>query len=139
MRTHSIDGAGGCRAAVMRTIVGIFESRRDAEAVIATLTSARFAARCVPCVRERAEEASSTARHRPPLRRMFSALRARLQALMDADLRMAPFAWALRRGAFVVKVFVDDAPEANAARRILAYAGARDIDALTDEWRDFEL
>jgi len=118
----------------MQTIFGVFESRRQAEAVIATLTSARFVAKCIPGLRERTEEVRSTFRRCTPLHRLLDTLRARMRALLDADIGMGPFARALRRGAFVVEVFADDEQEAKAAKRILAHAGAREIDALSNDW-----
>jgi hypothetical protein len=53
---------------------------------------------------------------------------------MDADMYLQPYASALAKGRFVVKVYTTDESEAIAAQRILEAAGGKEIDFLADEW-----
>jgi hypothetical protein len=71
---------------------------------------------------------------RPLPRRVVDAIVRRIQAFMDADMYLSPFARALVQGRFVVKVYASHNSEAVAARRILEAAGAKEIDSLADAW-----
>ncbi len=114
-----------------QTVVGVFESALRANDVLHVLVAARFDAERLP----RIPEAPSPAR-RPAGIRFWDTLVRRFRDFMDADMYLQPYASALAKGRFVVKVHALDDSEASAAQRILEAAGGREIDLLADEWVD---
>ena len=113
-----------------QTIVGIFETPLGANETVHVLKSAGFVTERIP--RQARQRASDDLRPLP--RRVVDAIVCRIQAFMDADMYLSPFASALAQGRFVVKVYASHDPEAVAARKILEAAGAKEIDSLSEEW-----
>jgi hypothetical protein len=118
------------RTAMKQTIVGIFETPLGANETLHVLESAGFVAERIP----RLARQQVGDDQRPLPSRVADAIGRRIQAFMDADTYLSPFASALARGRFVVKIHASHAAEAVAARKILEAAGAREIDSLTEEW-----
>jgi hypothetical protein len=113
-------------------IVGIFETPLGANETLHVLECAGFVAERIPClVRQPTGDGL-----RPLPSRVADAIVRKIQAFVDADMYLSPFASALAQGRFVVKIYASHAAEAMAARKILQAAGAREIDSLTEEWID---
>jgi predicted glycoside hydrolase/deacetylase ChbG (UPF0249 family) len=112
-----------------QTIVGIFETPLSANETVHVLKSAGFVAERIP----RQARQRATDELRPLPSRVIGAITRKIRAFMDADMYLSPFASALAQGRFVVKVHAAHVAEAVAARRILEVAGAKEIDALTDD------
>jgi hypothetical protein len=114
-----------------QTIVGIFETPLGANETLHVLDSAGFVAERIP--RLARQPAGDDLRPLPS--RIADSIVRRIQAFMDADMYLSPFASALAQGRFVVKIYASHAAEAVAARKILEAAGAREIASLTEERR----
>jgi hypothetical protein len=112
-----------------QTIVGIFETPLGANETLHVLESAGFVAERIP--RLVRQQVADHLRSLP--RRLADAIGRKIQAFMDADMYLSPFASALAQGRFVVKVYASHDSEAVAARRILEAAGARGVDSLIQE------
>lgn len=111
------------------TVVACFESPLMANEAVRILQQARFDAERLPRI----------SRESPPRRssvvsRFLEAVVRKLRDFMDADMYLQPYASALARGQFVVKVYAAHDLEVAAARRILEIAGGAQIDVLADEW-----
>ena len=114
-----------------QTVVGVFDSPIGANEVVHVLVSARFVAERLP----RVSQGTPARRHGAALR-LFETIARRFRDFMDAGMHLQPYAHALAKGRFIVKVHAADASEALAARRILEAAGGKDIDLLADERAD---
>ena len=112
-----------------QTVLGVFESPLRANEVVHILIRARFEAERLP----RIAEAASSRPHSASLR-LLKTLARKFRDFMDADMYLQPYASALAKGRFVVKVYTTDESEAIAAQRILEAAGGKEIDFLADEW-----
>ncbi len=112
-----------------QTVVGIFDSALRANEALRVLVKARFDAERLP----RIPDFPSPIR-RPAQMRLWDTLVRRVRDFMDADMYLQPYASAMAKGRFVVKVYALDDSEASAAQRILEAAGGREIDLLADEW-----
>ena len=111
-----------------QTVVAVFESPLLANDAVHVLEKARFDVERLPRVSLTTADSDGSL-----LGRLWSTIRRKLEALMDSDMYLQPYAQALARGSFVVKVYVDDDSEAFAVRQIVAAAGGREIDSLADE------
>ncbi len=111
-----------------QTVVGVFDSPLGANEVVHVLVSARFVAERLP----RISQGAAPRRH-GAAPKLFETIARKFRDFMDADMYLQPYAHALAKGRFVVKVYAADASEAVAARRILEAAGGKDIDLLADE------
>lgn len=115
----------------MRTVIAIFDSPLKANEAVHVLLQARFAAERLPRIsREPAREPRSR------ILRLLVAIARKSRDFMDADMHLQPYARALTKGCFVVKVHAIHEPEIVAAKRILEVAGGREIDVLADAWID---
>jgi hypothetical protein len=110
-----------------QTVVGVFESPLVANEAVHVLRQARFEAERIPRIMQAAPA-------RPLPRRLLDAMAQGLRDFMEADRTLRPYARALAKGRFVVRVHADHSLEAVAARRILETAGGKEIDVLADEW-----
>ncbi len=113
-----------------QTIIGIFETPLGANETVHVLKSAGFASERIP--RQAGRQAADELRPLPG--RLARAIGRWIQAFVDADMYLSPFASALAQGRFVVRVYASHACEAVAARKILEAAGAREIESLPEEW-----
>lgn len=112
-----------------QTVVAIFESPLVANEAVRVLQQSRFVAERIP----RIAQVRSPGAH-PDRRRIFDAIAGRLRHFIDADLYLPPYARALVKRRFVVKVHADHSLEAVAARRILEVAGGKEIDVRAADW-----
>lgn len=116
---------------MMRTVVAVFESPLKANEAVHILLQARFAAERLPRIsREPARTRSSAVPH------LLHTIAGKFRDFMNADMHLQPYARALAKGRFVVKVHAVHEPEVVAARRILEVAGGKEIDVLADAWVD---
>ena len=112
-----------------QTVVACFESPLKANETVHLLLQARFDAERLPRISHEPRPG-----RRSGLSHFMDGIVRRFRDFMDADMYLQPYARALARGCFVVKVHAADDPEAAAAKRILEAAGGREIDVLADEW-----
>ena len=114
--------------AMKQTVIGVFGSPLRANEVVHILVRARFEAERLPRIAE-----AAPAHPHPAPRRLLESLARRFRDIMDADRILQPYASALAKGRFIVKVHAADNAEAIAAQRILEAAGGREIDLLVAE------
>ena len=111
-----------------QTVVSVFESPLKANEAVHVLVQARFIADRLPRIaRDATPPANSRSGH------AWARIRQRWRDFIDADMYLQPYAQALAKGHFVVKVYVYDAAEAAAAKAILEAAGGTGIDFVADE------
>jgi hypothetical protein len=114
---------------VKQTVIAVFESPGMANEALHVLLRARFDAERLPRIeRERRAKPSSV------FVRLADSVRRRFEDFMDADMHLSPYASALAKGRFVVKVYASDDEVARGAARILVEAGGKEVDYLADEW-----
>lgn len=115
-----------------QTVVAQFDSLLKANEAVRVLLQARFEADRLP--RRPGQSEDSATGHSSSLLRLARTAVRKFQDFMDADMYLQPYARALARGCFVVKVYAAHDLEAVAAKKILAMAGGKEIDVLADEW-----
>ena len=86
-----------------QTVVGIFDSALRANEALRVLVKARFDAERLP----RIPDFPSPIR-RPAQMRLWDTLVRRVRDFMDADMYLQPYASAMAKGRFVVKVYALD-------------------------------
>ena len=110
-------------------VVGTFERQDAARAAIAALANDRFDPRRVHAIETRAPEFGDEPA--PPLARVDASLVGNLRnffaGLFGRGHDVAAYAAAMRRGGAIVRVDVDDQPQAVRAELAFARAGAIDI------------
>ena len=112
-----------------QTVVAVFEKPLLANEALHVLVQSRFDAERLPRIRR-----EHAATRKGATGRLWLAMRRRFEDFMDADMYLQPYACALAKGRFVIKVYVADDAEALGAKRILDLAGGKEIDFLADEW-----
>lgn len=112
-----------------QTVVAVFETPLQANEALHILNQSRFDAERLPRIEAERAPSPDTA-----VGRLWLAVRRRFEVFMDADMYLQPYASALSRGRFVVKVYVFDDEEALGAKRVLELGGGKEIDFLADEW-----
>ncbi len=115
----------------MQIVVAVFESPLKANEAVHILLQARFTAERLPRI---SREPARTSPSR--IFRLLDKIARKFRDFMDADIYLQPYARALAKGRFVVKVHAAHAPEVVAAMRILEVAGGKEIDTLADDWVD---
>lgn len=115
-----------------QTVVGVFESPLSANETLHVLLTARFVAERLPPI----GAPGATQRQGSMPRRLLDALARKCRIFMAADMYLQPYASALARGRFVLKVHAADPSETVAARRILEAAGGKEVEVLEDYWFD---
>ena len=112
-----------------QTVVAVFETPLLANEALHILVQSRFDAERLPRIQGEHAPSRNTA-----VGRLWLAVRCRFEDFMDADMYLTPYASALLKGRFIVKVYVSDEAEALTARGILELGGGKEIDFLADEW-----
>jgi hypothetical protein len=116
---------------MMRTVVATFESPLKANEAVHVLLQGRFAAERLPRIWRGPSRTSSSS-----FLRLLDTIARKFRDFMDADMYLQPYARALAKGRFVVKVHAVHDPEIAAARKILEVAGGKEIEVLADAWPD---
>jgi hypothetical protein len=115
---------------VRQIVVATFDQQDSARAAIAALANDRFDPRRVHAIETRAAGADDAGPAPPPAvieDSVVDHLRNFFAGLFGVGQDVTAYAAAMRRGGAVVRVDVDDPPEAARAERALAQAGAIDI------------
>jgi hypothetical protein len=122
--------------AMRQIVVGTFDQQDSARAAIVALANDRFDPRRVHAIETRAPALRDDEPMPPPAiadDSVVSHLRNFLAGLFGVEHDVAPYAAAMRRGGAVVRVDVDDQPEAVRAELAFAKAGAIDITRRTNQ------
>lgn len=117
-------------------VVGTFDQRDSARAAIAALANDRFDPRRVHAIETRRPVDDDEPAPPPPLvadDSVVDHLRNFFAGLFGVGHDVAAYAAAMRRGGAVVRVDVDDRPQAMRAELALAKAGAIDITRRADD------
>lgn len=117
-------------------VVGTFDQRDSARAAIVALANDRFDPRRVHAIETPMHLADDgAAAHAPPITddSMVDHLRNFLAGLFGVSPDLSAYAAAMRRGGAVVRVDVDDQPQATRAEQAFVKAGAIDVTRRTND------
>ena len=127
--------ASSKRTPMRQTVVGVFDRFSAAQHAAELLRQRGIADDFIQITESQLEEDDDKGATTGRPAGLLDRIKSFFSGTSDDDFELSAYSEAVRRGGGVVKVEVDEEPEAETAREVLTEAGAVDIDERVSEWK----